>query len=117
MSQTDFFYGLALTGFFGLFGLLMLWPTLLEPPTHMPVALFLLVMVTPLLLPMRGLLKQHSRSFVWAAILSLLYFMHGSVEAYAGKSDRWPALAEVALSLILFLGATCYLRARNRKHA
>ncbi|MEQ1531454.1 MAG: DUF2069 domain-containing protein, partial [Methylococcales bacterium] len=53
-SNPTYFYTLALVGFFGLFVLLMLWPTVLAPATHFPVALVLLVTVTPLLLPMRG---------------------------------------------------------------
>ena len=44
-----YFYTTALIGFFGLFALLMLWNTLLAPSSRFPVALILLVTVTPLL--------------------------------------------------------------------
>ncbi len=108
--KPNYFYYLALTGFFGLFALLMLWPTVLAPAVHFPVALILLLSVTPLLLPMRGLLDRNLRSCSWAAYVSLIYFIHGSVEAYSNSSERFYALLEVALSLALFFGAAFFVR-------
>ena len=49
--KPSYYYRLALCGYFGLFALLMLWNTVLEPTTGLPVALILLLTVTPLLLP------------------------------------------------------------------
>ncbi len=77
-----YYYIIALTGFFGLFALLMLWNTVLAPSTRFPVALVLLITVTPLLLPMRGLLDRKPKSCAWVAYVSLIYFIHGSAEAY-----------------------------------
>ncbi len=108
--KADYFYYLALAGFFGLFGLLMLWPTLLAPPTDIPVALRLLITVTPLLLPMRGLLHKRRKPCAWAAYISLLYFVHGSIEAYADVAVRNYALLETTFSLMLFFGANFYVR-------
>lgn len=104
------FHTIALCGFFGLFVLLMAWPTLLAPPHYWPTALVLLVSVTPLLLPMRGLLGAKPKSCAWAAYISLIYFMHGSVEAYANPLQRPYALLEVVFSLMLFTGASLYVR-------
>jgi uncharacterized membrane protein len=106
----NYFYAIALIGFFGLFALLMLWPTVLVPPAEFPVALVLLISVTPLLLPMRGLLDRNRRSCAWAAYISLIYFIHGSQEAYADTSGQPYALLEVLFSLLLFLGAAFYVR-------
>lgn len=100
----------ALTGFFGLFVLLMLWHTVLAPSTQFPVALVLLITVTPLLLPMRGLLDGKPKSCAWAAYISLLYFIHGSIETYSNPSERLYAALELILSLMLFLGAIAYVR-------
>jgi len=105
-----YYHYLALSGFFGLFALLMLWPTVLAPSVHFPVALMLLFTVTPLLLPMRGLLAGNTKSCAWAAYISLFYFVHGSVEAYASATERLYASLEIMLSLLLFLGATLYVR-------
>ncbi len=105
-----YYYFTALTGFFGLFALLMLWNTLLAPSTHFPVAVVLLVAITPLLLPMRGLLNRKPRSCAWAAYVSLIYFIHGSAEAYVNADERLYASLEVLLSLMLFFGTVFYIR-------
>lgn len=105
-----YYYVMALAGFFGLFALLMLWNTVLAPSTRFPVALMLLVTVTPLLLPMRGLLDRNRKSCAWAAYISLIYFIHGSAEAYANTDERLYASLEIMLSLMLFLGSTLYVR-------
>jgi uncharacterized membrane protein len=103
-------YIVALTGFFGLFALLMLWNTVLAPSTRFPVALVLLITVTPLLLPMRGLLDRNLRSCAWAAYISLAYFLHGTAEAYANAGERLYASLEIILSLMLFFGSAFYVR-------
>lgn len=100
----------ALTGFFGLFILLMLWHTLLVPPTKFPVAMILLFTVTPLLLPMRGLLAGKPRSCAWAAYVSLIYFVHGAIETWSNPAERLYAALEVVFSLMLFFGAIGYVR-------
>ncbi|MGR9115013.1 MAG: DUF2069 domain-containing protein [Gammaproteobacteria bacterium] len=105
---------IALTGFFGLFSLLMLWHTLLAPSARFPVALVLLVSVTPLLLPMRGLLHGRPKSCAWAAYVSLIYFSHGTVEAYVNSAERLYAVLEIVFSLSLFLGATFFVRQQKR---
>lgn len=104
----------ALTGFFGLFVLLMLWHTQFAPSARFPVALVLLVTVTPLLLPMRGLLHGNPKSCAWAAYVSLIYFIHGSTEAYVNATERLYSVLEIVFSLMLFLGATFYVRLRKR---
>lgn len=109
-------YITALTGFFGLFALLMLWNTILAPSTRFPVALVLLVAVTPLLLPMRGLLDRNPKSCAWAAYVSLIYFLHGTAEAYVNADERLYALLEVMLSLMLFFGTAYYVRLSGKQN-
>lgn len=104
-----YYYRLAQVGYFGLFALLMLWNTVLTPATHFPVALMLLITVTPLLLPLRGFLHGNPKSCAWMAYISLIYFIHGSVETYVNSDGRlYPAL-ETGLGLMLFFGATLYV--------
>jgi uncharacterized membrane protein len=111
MSITPSFpYRIALTGFFGLFFLLMLWNTVLAPSPKLPVALMLLITVTPLLLPMRGFLNAQPKSCAWLAYISLIYFVYGCSEAYADANVRPYALLEVLFSLMIFFGATFYIR-------
>ncbi|MGZ8172694.1 MULTISPECIES: DUF2069 domain-containing protein [Methylobacter] len=109
-------YIIALAGFFGLFALLMLWNTILSPSTRFPVALVLLVAVTPLLLPMRGLLDRNPRSCAWAAYVSLIYFLHGTAEAYVNPDERLYASLEVMLSLMLFFGTAFYVRLTGKQN-
>ncbi len=104
-----YFYTTALIGFFGLFALLMLWNTLLAPSSRFPVALILLVTVTPLLLPLRGLLNRNPRSCAWMGYISLFYFIHGAIETYANSERLYPSL-ELTFSLMLFFGTTLYVR-------
>lgn len=109
------YYALALTGYVGLFSLLMLWNTLISPPEKLPVALVLIITVSPLLLPLRGFIKGNLKSCSWMAYLSMPYFIHGSIETYARTERLLPSL-EVLFSLMLFLGATLFVRyaARNQ---
>lgn len=104
-----YFHTLAVSAYLGLFVLLMLWNTLLAPSKTFPVALMLLVIITPLLLPMRGFLNRNTRSCSWMAYISLAYFIHGSVETYANNERLYPSI-ELILSLILFFGANFYVR-------
>lgn len=104
-----YFHTVAVSGFLGLFALLMLWNTVLMPSSRFPVALMLLITVTPLLLPLRGLLNCNPKSCAWMAYISLIYFIHGSIEVYATTNRLYPSL-EVILSLMLFFGTTLFVR-------
>lgn len=108
--KPSYFYIVALTGFFGLFALIMLWNTVLTPLSPVPVALMLLITVTPLLLNLRGLLNRNSKSCAWMAYVSLAYFIHGTVETFVNANGRLLPSLEVILSLMLFFGATLYVR-------
>jgi uncharacterized membrane protein len=108
--KTSYYYYIALSGYFGLFFLLMLWNTVLAPSARFPIAIVLLIGVTPLLLPLRGLLNADLKSSAWAAYISLIYFIHGTGEAYSNVNERWLAVLEVIFSLLLFFGATFYVR-------
>jgi len=112
MAQT--FRYLTLTGYFGLFALMMLWPTVLAAAPQIPVALVLIVTVTPLLLLVRGLLAFNPKSYAWAGFISLLYFAHGAVEIYANAGARWLAGSEILFSLLLFFGSALALRSRGK---
>jgi uncharacterized membrane protein len=108
-------YRIALAGFFGLFALLMMWNTILTPNPKLPVAFMLIVTVSPLLLPMRGFLARCRKSSVWLAYISLLYFVHGCLEAFANISVRPYALLETLFSLMIFFGVLFYIRL-SRSH-
>lgn len=104
-----YYYYLALAGFFGLFILLMLWNTILIPSTHFPVSLVLLTVITPLLIPFKGLLNANLKSCTWMSYLSLFYLTHGIAEAYTTPNEFYFAMLEVFFSLLLCIGTSFYV--------
>ena len=104
-----YYYYIALTGFFGLFILLMLWNTILAPSQHFPVVLVLLFTVTPLLIPFRGMLNANLKSCTWMSYISLFYFTHGMAEAFVTPAEFYYALLEVFFSLLLCAGSGLYV--------
>ena len=88
--------------------------TVLQPMWHAwlfpaaPSALWLVLALTtvPLLLPLLAV-RDVRRALLWVGILSLFYFSHGVAEAWSSHSERWLALLEVALTVLLIglLGA------------
>ncbi len=107
-------YITALFGYFGLFFLLMLWNTLLAPSTRFPVTLVLIFSIGPMLIPLRGFLDANTRNCSWLAYISLFYFIHGIGEAYANSQEQGLAILEIVFSLLLFFGATYYVRYHAR---
>ena len=104
-----YYYYMALSGFFGLFILLMLWNTILAPSEHFPVGLVLIFSITPLLLPFKGLLNANLKSCTWMSYISLFYFTHGMAEAYINPTEFYYALLEVIFSLLLCTGCGFYV--------
>ena len=108
-------YVVSLGAFFCLFLLLVAWNAWLAPSRYFPVSLVLLVLVTPLLFPLRGLLHGKPYTFAWTSLLALLYFCHGLVEAYVNSCERVYASAEALLALSLFSATVLYARWRSRE--
>jgi len=101
---------LALAGYFCLLTLLVVWHVWWHPSIYFPTSLVLMVTAVPMLLPLRGLLHGRIRAHLWASFLMMLYFMHGTVEAYVNPAQRLPALLEVGLSVLVFVCAALYAR-------
>ena len=110
MPGTRLLYGLALGGYLGTLVLLTAWYGWLAPPVHVPVALALMVLLTPLLLPLRGMLHGRRYTFQWSCFLALLYFMHGVGEAYASQTARHLGLLEILFTSTWFVAAILYIR-------
>jgi uncharacterized membrane protein len=64
----------------------------------------------PLLLPLPGLLAGRARTYVWTALLSLLYLLHGLVTLISSPAERQLGLAEASLALLLLLAASLQAR-------
>ena len=95
-----------------LLALVVSWHAWLAPPQRLPVAMVLLIAGVPLLLPLRGLLHGRPRAHGWSLFISLFYFTHGVLEAWAGTGiTRDLGAAEIALALGWFAGSMFYIRA------
>jgi uncharacterized membrane protein len=82
------------------------WHAWLFPSQLMPTWLVLAISVIPLLLPLLAI-RDVRRALLWVGILSLFYFCHGIAEGWSSSSERWVALIEIILTLLLIgtLGA------------
>lgn len=106
---------LTLLSYFGLLILLTSWITWLAPNLRYPVALVLIVLVGPLLLPLRGLLYERSYTHIWTSFLALFYFVLGVDAVAAGAPPSLLGWLQIGLSLMLFMTSLSYSRLRNRE--
>lgn len=105
----------ALSGYFGLLGLLFLWYAWLAPSTRFPVALSLVVVIGPLLFPLRGILYGRPYTHAWTSFLALFYFVLGVGVVWVDRDERWFGILQVAFSVLLYVGAMLYARWRGRE--
>ena len=106
-------YLLTLVGYLGLFFLLLAWITWIRPPASIPRSVALLVIVGPLLLPLRGLLNGNVYTYGWAHFLALMYFTLGVGNA-AEPATRILGIAEIIFSVMWFSGCVLFLRWQSR---
>ena len=106
---------LVLTAYFGLVVWLTLWSLWWAPHPHFPRALVLMVLVGPLLLPLRGLLHGRVYTHAWSTFLALYYFVLSVDDIATATTARWLAWTELALSLIWFGACLAYVRLRSRR--
>ena len=103
---------------FAAIGLLLLmpaWILWLSPPINWDRWFLLAISTLPLLPPLAGLLRGRPYTYAWSGFISMLYFTHGVVEAWADSDVRWLALTEVLLAVMLYLGGMLYARWRSRE--
>jgi uncharacterized membrane protein len=110
VKKHHLYQNIALTGYFFLIIILMLNIVWLIPSRHFPVALVMLVIVSPLLFPMRGLLNARVYTYQWASFLSLAYFAHGISEMSAYPQQWYAGLLETLAATAMYLGCVLYAR-------
>lgn len=110
LKNPNFLQNLALTGYFSLLFILMLNIVWLIPSRHFPTAMVLLVIVGPLLFPMKGLLNNNIYTYQWASFLSLAYFAHGISEVSAYPGNWYAGAAETLASVVMYSGCVLYAR-------
>ena len=68
------------------------------------------LLTLPLWLPIRGVLRGHRKTYAWATLCVIPYFILGITEAIANPQHRpWAGLC-LALALALFVTLILYLR-------
>ena len=109
---------LALGSYLLLIALVVLWEGWLAPTPRVPPGFWLTVKSVPLLLPLLGLLRDNPRSYLWASLLVMLYFMEGTMLLYLHRMDGFAlhsvlpyALLETLLTLGFIASAGFYVRA------
>ncbi len=101
---------IALIGYFSLLVILMANIVLMIPSRHFPTALVMLVIVGPLMFPLKGLLNNNLYTYQWASFLSLPYFAHGITEMSA-YPELWIAgLVEALAAVAMYTGCVMYAR-------
>jgi len=106
----QFFKQLSLFSFFGLMITLICWITLGEHSTDYPVAAWLIIALTPLLFPLRGLLHGKPYTHAWTGFLMLFYFSHGIGEVYSAQVFDIYASLEVLFSCMTFSASIVFIR-------
>lgn len=104
---------ITLSGYFALLLLLVVWHGFMYPASKQPWLILVFILI-PLLLPLRGLLKEKPYTYAWTSFVILLYFMHGVVEVWANENERIYAALEVYLSVQVYIGAIYYARLQGR---
>jgi uncharacterized membrane protein len=75
-----------------------------------PSVLLALVLLVPLLAPLRGILRGDRRTHAWATLCIVPGFIYGLTEAVANPAIRTVAALVLGSSLALFLAIVAYLR-------
>ncbi|MBX2838076.1 MAG: DUF2069 domain-containing protein [Gammaproteobacteria bacterium] len=111
MTKIQWTRTLALLGYFGLLAVLLNWFLWIAPPKQVPRALLLIVLVVPLLIPLRGLLYEKRYTYQWTCFLALFYFIIGVDVGFNRLGpERLMGVLTVAFSLMFFTGAMYYAK-------
>ncbi len=109
---------LALTCYLLLILLVVLWEGWFAPAPKAPPGFWLTIKGLLLLLPLFGMLHDKPRSYLWASLLVMLYFMEGTMLLYLHRAEGFAlrsvlpyALLETLLTLGFITSAGFYVRA------
>ena len=89
-----------------LISLQMALPWMMQPEG----SLWLLLLVLPLLIPLKGLLSNQHYTYKWIGFLILLYFCIGISELVSNPQLRSYGVGTSAASVLLFLASIYYAR-------
>ncbi|TQF70392.1 DUF2069 domain-containing protein [Pseudoalteromonas luteoviolacea] len=113
--KTKLFYKLALFGYVGLLVLMPLWLFVISPREGHSLGFMFVVYILPLLLPLRGIIKDKPYTFAWANFIVLIYFIHGFTLLWIATDELIWVLLELLFSTCMFIGCTYYARHRGQE--
>lgn len=104
-------YVLALNG--ALIALVMIWQ--LWGRASLERLLLAVLLTLPLWAPVRGLMRGNRRTYAWATLCVIPYFVLGVTETIANPAARGWSATCLALALLLFTGLIGYLRVSRER--
>jgi uncharacterized membrane protein len=110
------FHWIALLSLLALIFLSLAWELWLAPLRQG--GSFLALKAVVLLLPLMGILKERVYTYQWSSMFILAFFTEGVMRGWADQGlSQQLALAEVALSVLFFVGVVGYVREKRRELA
>jgi uncharacterized membrane protein len=110
--KTDAARSISLACYLGLIAWVMAWIVFLGDVAREHISILLLLFVTPLLLPLRGVLAGNDKPLIWGALVGLPYAVHGGVVAWSQPGQRWLGMIEAGLSIAYLISASLFIRWR-----
>jgi len=105
-----FYKNLSLASFFGLMITLLLWITIADHSDNYPTFAWLIISLTPLLFPLRGLLHGKPYTHAWTGFMMLFYFAHGIGEVYSAQELDLYASLEILFSATTFIASIIFIK-------
>ncbi|GAA79184.1 DUF2069 domain-containing protein [Pseudoalteromonas sp. BSi20495] len=105
----------ALFGYVGLLVLIPLWMYFVPPLNGNTSLVSLFLPIIPLLLPLRGIIKDNTYTYAWANFIVMLYFIHGLTMLWAAPAELIWVLLELVFASAMFIGCTYYARYRGQE--
>ncbi|WP_273048338.1 DUF2069 domain-containing protein [Pseudoalteromonas sp.] len=105
----------AIVGYIGLFILMPLWMYVVPPQEGLVDLISLLLPIIPLLLPLRGIIKDNTYTYAWANFIVMLYFIHGLTMLWVAPDELIWVLLELVFASAMFIGCTYYARHRGQE--
>ena len=109
------FQRIALIGYIGLLLLMPLWMYFVPPQEGPLDVMSLFVPIIPLLLPLRGIIKDNTYTYAWANFVVMLYFIHGLTMLWVAPDELIWVLLELLFASFMFIGCTYYARHRGQE--
>ena len=109
MNRTRLARMLSLACYLGVIGFGMAWSIRLGGLPDNRISLSLLILVGPLLLPLRGILAARDKALVWGTLAALIPLLHGGVTLWTGP-QRALGWLEFLLALGYIVSASLFIR-------